>query len=57
MKDIDKVGSFKAIRINNCKDAQENGLYPYGTYCIICDGNVTLYQHTTKRKITSILNK
>jgi L-amino acid N-acyltransferase YncA len=52
----DKKGKFKAIKINNYKEAQENGLYPYGTYCIICDGNISLYKHTTKKEITNILN-
>ncbi len=42
---------FKAIKINNCKEAQRNGIYPYGTYCIICNGERTLYQHKTKREI------
>jgi len=55
--EIDKKGKFKAIKINDCKEAQENGLYPYGTYCIICDGNISLYKHTTKKEITSILNR
>ncbi|MFX1566826.1 MAG: GNAT family N-acetyltransferase [Promethearchaeota archaeon] len=56
-KDIDKKGRFNAIKVNECKGAQENGLYPYGTYCIICDGDIALYQHSTKKTITSILNR
>ncbi|MFX1389271.1 MAG: GNAT family N-acetyltransferase [Promethearchaeota archaeon] len=56
-KDIDTKGKFKIIKINDCKEAQENGIYPYGTYCIICNGDIALYQHSTKRTITSILNK
>ncbi|MFW9989187.1 MAG: GNAT family N-acetyltransferase [Candidatus Odinarchaeota archaeon] len=56
-KKINKSGKFNAIKINDCKEAQKNGVYPYGTYCIICDGNITLYQHVTKRTITSILNR
>ena len=55
-RESDKKGKFKAIKINNCKEAQKNGLYPYGTYCIICDGNISLYKHTTKKEITNILN-
>jgi L-amino acid N-acyltransferase YncA len=57
IKDLDKNGKFKAIKFNDCKEAQENGLYAYGTYCIICDGNISLYKHTTKKEITSILNR
>ena len=56
-KDNDKEGRLKAIKINDCKEAQDNGLYPYGTYCIICDGNISLYKHTTKKEIISILNR
>jgi len=42
---------FKAIKFKNCKDAQKNGVYPYGTYCIIYDGERKLYQHRTKNDI------
>ena len=57
LKDIDKKGNLKAIKINECMEAQENGIYPYGTYCIICDGEISLYKHTTKKDLTSILSQ
>jgi len=57
IKEIDKKGKFKAVKINDCKKAQQNGVYPYGTYCIICDGNISLYKHTTKKEIISILSR
>ncbi len=56
LKDIDKNGKFKAIKIDECKEAQQNGIYPYGTYCIICNGEISLYKHTTKKDLTTILN-
>ncbi len=46
---------FNAVKLNNCKEAQENAVYPYGTYCIICNGERTLYQHRTKKDILEIL--
>ncbi|NVM18527.1 MAG: hypothetical protein HWN80_12495 [Candidatus Lokiarchaeota archaeon] len=56
LKDIDKNGNLKAIKIDKCKEAQQNGIYSYGTYCIICDGEKSLYKHTTKKELTTILN-
>ena len=56
LKGIDTKGNFKAIKIDDCKEAQQNGLYPYGTYCIICNGEISLYKHTTKKELTEILN-
>ncbi|MFX1427438.1 MAG: GNAT family N-acetyltransferase [Promethearchaeota archaeon] len=56
VKEIDEKGKFKAIKINDCKEVQQNGIYPFGTYCIICNGNFSLYQHSTKKTITNILN-
>jgi len=56
LKDLDKKGNFKAIKIDECKEAQQNGIYAYGTYCIICNGDISLYKHTTKKEITEILN-
>lgn len=52
-----KENSINAIKLNDCKEAQENGIYPYGTYCISCNGNISLYQHKTKKEILGLLNK
>jgi L-amino acid N-acyltransferase YncA len=57
LEEINKKGNLKAIKIDNCKEAQENGIHPYGTYCIICDGNISLYKHTTKKELTEIVNR
>lgn len=56
LKESDKNGRLKTIKINNCKEAQQNGIYPYGTYCIICDGEISLYKHPTRKEINRILN-
>jgi len=57
IKEIDKKGKLNAVKINNCKEAQQNGVYPYGTYCIICDGEISLYKHSTKKEISEFFNK
>jgi len=57
IKDEPKGGDVKLIKIENCKDAQENGIHPYGTYCAICNGEISLYQHTLKKQIQAVLNK
>ena len=56
LKKTNMNGRFKTIKIDKCQDAQQNGIYPYGTYCIICNGDISLYKHTTKKEISSILN-
>jgi ribosomal protein S18 acetylase RimI-like enzyme len=48
---------FNPIKIDHCKEAQQNGIYPYGTYCIICNGDRSLYKHTSKKDILGLLNK
>ncbi len=53
----EKKDLFNPIKINNCKEAQQNGVYPYGTYCIFCDGNVSLYKHSIKKEILEFLSK
>ena len=44
------------VKLKNYKEAQENGVYPYGSYCAICNGEISLYQHTLKKQIQAILN-
>lgn len=46
---------FRAIKINNCKEAQQNDIYPYGTYCILSNGDISLYKHSTKKEIERLL--
>lgn len=57
LKEEDNGDSFKAIKLNNCKEIQQNNVYPYGTYCIICNGEVSLYKHSTKKEILGKLNQ
>ncbi|MFX1380993.1 MAG: GNAT family N-acetyltransferase [Promethearchaeota archaeon] len=45
------------IKLESCKEAQENGIYPFGSYCVICNGERVLYQHTLKEKIQIALVK
>ena len=51
-----KKDKFNAKKLNNCKEAQQNGVYPYGTYCICLDGGISLYKHSTKKEILQHLN-
>lgn len=57
IKDEPNGDDVKLIKYNNCKEAQENGIHPYGTYCAICNGEISLYQHTLKKQIQAILNQ
>jgi len=56
VKEYPNSSKIKFIKLENCKEAQGNGIYPYGTYCVICDGERTLYQRTLKKQIQSIIN-
>jgi len=55
VKGLPKTNNLKLIKFESCKDAQENGIYPYGTYCVMCNGERSLYQHTLKKQIQAIL--
>ena len=57
LKDEPKRDELRLIKFENCKEAQENGIYPYGTYCVICNGEKSLYQHTLRKKIQAVLYK
>ena len=57
VKEMPKSDKVNLIKIENYKDAQENGIYPYGTYCVVCNGERTLYQHTLKKQIQSVINR
>ncbi len=52
-----KTDLFNPIKINNCKEAQQNGVYPYGTYCILCDGKVSLFTNPTRKAVFEFLSK
>jgi GNAT superfamily N-acetyltransferase len=57
VKEIPTTSNLNLVKFENCKEAQENGIYPYGTYCVVCNGERSLYQHTLKKQIQAILNK
>ncbi|MFX0072510.1 MAG: GNAT family N-acetyltransferase [Candidatus Hermodarchaeota archaeon] len=57
VKEMPKSDKVKIIKLESCKDAQENGFYPYGTYCVMCNGERFLYQHTLKKQIQTILSQ
>ena len=57
IKDMPKSDKANFIKLERCKQAQENGIYPYGSYCVICNGERILYQHTLKKQIQATLNK
>jgi GNAT superfamily N-acetyltransferase len=46
-----------AIKLESSKDVHENKIYPYGTFCISCNGNISLYKHTLRKEIQAIINK
>ena len=52
-----KKNSINTVKLNNCREAQKNGIYPYGTYCIICNGDISLYKHATRKEIQAIMNQ
>ena len=56
VRDMPKTDNLDLVKFESCKEAQENGIYPYGTYCVICNGERTLYQHTLKKQIQEVLN-
>ena len=57
VKEMPNSDNVRIIKFESCKEAQENGIYPYGTYCVMCNGERTLYQHTLKKQIQEVLNK
>jgi len=57
LKEEPNGDKINAIKLNSCKEARENGIYPYGTYCVICNGEIFLYKHTLRKDIQAIINK
>lgn len=49
--------SIKTIKLKSSREAQMNSVYSYGTYCIICNGEISLYKHTIRKQILALLNK
>ena len=55
IKEMPKGDKANFIKLGSCKEAQENGIYPYGSYCVICNGERVLYQHSLKKQIEAAL--
>jgi len=55
IKNIKKL--LKAVKLNSCKEAQQNDIYPYGTYCILCNGDISIYKHATKKELERLLER
>jgi len=46
-----------AIKLESCKDVHENKIYPYGTFCISCNGSISLYKNSLRKEIRAIINE
>lgn len=62
VEDVEKLTknkrtNFQAVLLKDSKEAQENGIHPYGTYCMIYDGKVLPYKPGIKKEITELLSK
>ena len=62
VEDVEKLAknkktNFQAILLKDSVEAQENEIHPYGTYCMIYDGNVLPYKPGIKKEIAKLLNK
>jgi L-amino acid N-acyltransferase YncA len=53
----EKDTNFQAILLDNTKEAQQNRIHPFGTFCIICEGEVIPYKPGIKKELTLLLNK
>lgn len=49
--------NFQAILLEDTKEAQQNGIHPYGTFCIICEGKVIHYKPGIKKEIVRLLDQ
>ena len=53
----EKIGLLVQVEyLTSCKDAQ-NCVHPYGTYCILLDGEVLTYRFVSEKEFTRILSK
>ena len=46
---------FQAINLKDCKEAQRNQVHPYGTYCILCDGELLSYKPGMRKETLDLL--
>lgn len=61
VKDITEFAKHRNLplqvrRVENCREAQ-NGVHPYGTYCVLVNGKVLTYRPIGKRKLLEYLPK
>jgi ribosomal protein S18 acetylase RimI-like enzyme len=49
--------NFQAILLKNTKEAQQNGIHPYGTFCAIFDGKILPYKPGIKKELINLLSK
>ncbi|MFW9829934.1 MAG: GNAT family N-acetyltransferase [Candidatus Thorarchaeota archaeon] len=52
-----KALSFQAINLKSCKEAQQNQIHPYGTYCIFSDEKLLSYIPGERKRILDLLNE
>jgi GNAT superfamily N-acetyltransferase len=59
MEDLSKEKNvnFQAILIKDTKEAQQNGIHPYGTFCAIFDGEILPYKPGIKKELLELFNK
>jgi len=53
----EKNVNFQTILFKNAKEAQQNNIHPYGTFCAIFDGEILPYKPGIKRELKNLLNK
>jgi L-amino acid N-acyltransferase YncA len=53
----EKNVKFQAILLKDTKEAQQNGIHPYGTFCAIYDGKIIPYKPGIKKELKELLNK
>ncbi|MGC9779998.1 MAG: hypothetical protein HZR80_12205 [Candidatus Heimdallarchaeota archaeon] len=48
---------FRVIEITDCKQAQRNGIHPYGTYCVVLNGEALTYRASSEKDILELIKK
>ncbi|MFW9877525.1 MAG: GNAT family N-acetyltransferase [Candidatus Thorarchaeota archaeon] len=61
VNDIEDLASkkninFQAILLKDTKEVQQNGIHPYGTFCIMYAGEVIPYKPGIKKEINNLIN-
>jgi ribosomal protein S18 acetylase RimI-like enzyme len=61
MKEITEFGKehdlpVRIANVRNCREAQ-NGIHPYGTYCILLNGKVVTYRPIGKNRMNEIITE